>query len=275
MSIKTMLFGPLGKMLPVPYPEADMNWDQGRDTETTTLLSGGRHVYTAPTPFRSYKLQYKGGTADLQNLVDIYNGVYGKGPYYLLDFNYTAGNLLPTRWASSYMLAYVAGSWCNPTVSSSSAALAGLVTTFSNLGQFPAAGISQIVATVPGQPAYLHLWGTRTSTASVQTSVLNASTGVWSTPVDRVPSGSPSEVEIISAADGIANTYSAIKLQLNCPANSTLTLDHINLSTMSGENTRKPGMGVGAVSFTSVLGGSIVTKRFDRIGLSIDLVEVE
>ena len=275
MTVKTMLFGPIGKMLPIPYPEADMAWDTGRDAETTTLLSGGRHVYNAPTPFRSYKLQYKGGTADLQNLVDIYNGVYGKGPYYLLDFNYTAGNLLPTRWASSYMLAYVAGSWCSPTVSAGSGALAGLVVTFTNITQFPAAGISQIVATVTGQPAYLHLWGTRTSMASVQTSVLNASTGIWSTPVDCVPSGSPSEVEIISAADGIANTYSAIKLQLNVPTNSTLTLDHINLSTVIGENTRKPGLGVGAVSFTSVLGGSIVTKRFDRIGLSIDLVEVE
>jgi hypothetical protein len=275
MTVKTMLFGPIGKMLPIPYPEADMAWDTGRDAETTTLLSGGRHVYNAPTPFRNYKLQYKGGTADLQNLVDIYNGVYGKGPYYLNDFNYTAGNLLPTRWASSYMLAYVAGSWCSPTVSAGSGALAGLVVTFTNITQFPAAGISQIVATVPGQPAYLHLWGTATGTGAVTVSLLTAATGVWTTPVSYTPGSAPAEMTIISAADGIANTYSAIKLQLNVPANSTLTLDHINLSTVSGENIRKPGLGVGAVSFTSVLGGSIVTKRFDRIGLSIDLVEVE
>ena len=275
MTVKTMLFGPIGKMLPIPYPEADMAWDTGRDAETTTLLSGGRHVYNAPTPFRTYKLQYKGGTADLQNLVDIYNGVYGKGPYYLNDFNYTAGNLLPTRWASAYMLAYVAGSWCSPAVSAGSGALAGLTVTFTNITQFPAAGISQIVATVPGQPAYLHLWGTATGTGAVTVSLLNATTGVWTTPVSYTPGSTPAEMTIISAADGIANTYSAIKLQLNVPTNSTLTLDHINLSTVSGENIRKPGLGVGAVSFTSVLGGSIVTKRFDRIGLSIDLVEVE
>jgi hypothetical protein len=275
MTVKTMLFGPLGRMKAIPYPEADMGWDFNRDTEETTLLSGGRHVYEAPTPFKKYKLQYKGGTADLQNLVDIYSGVYGKGPYYMLDFNYTAGNLLPTRWASAYMLGYVAGSWCVPVVSASATALAGEAVTFANLGQFPAAGISQIVATVPGQPAYLHLWGTRTGTASVQTSVLNASTGVWSSPVDRVPSATPSQVEIISPADGTANTFSAIKLQLNCPDSSTLTLDHINLSTVTGESTRKPGLGVGAVSFTSYLSGNIVTKRFDRIGLSLDIVEVE
>lgn len=275
MTVKTMLFGPLGRMQPIPYPEADMSWDTDRDTEETTLLSGGRHVYEAPTPFRRYKLQYKGGTADLQPLVDIYNGVYGKGPYYLLDFNYSAGNLLPTRWASAYMLGYVAGSWCVPVVGISATALSGQDVTFSNLGQFPAAGISQIIATAPGQPAYLHPWGTRTGTASVQSSVLNASTGVWSTPVARVPSTTPSEVEIISAADGIANTFSAIKLQLNCPSGSTLSLDHINLSTVTGASTRKPGLGVGAVSFTSYLSGNIVTKRFDRIGLSLDVVEVE
>jgi hypothetical protein len=275
MTTQTMLFGPLGRMKAIPYPEADMGWDFRRDTEETTLLSGGRHVYTAPTPFKGYKLQYKGGTAGLQNLVDIYNGVYGPGPYYLLDFNYTAGNLLPTRWASSYMLGFVAGSWCVPVVDGSATALAGQDVTFSNLGQFPALGISQIVATVPGQPAYLHLWGTRTGTASVQTSLLNASTGVWTTPVDRVPSATPSQIEIVSAAAGIANTYSAIKLQLNCPSGSTLSLDHINLSTVSGESTRKPGLGVGAVSFTTNLSGNIVTKRFDRIGLSLDLVEVE
>lgn len=275
MTTKTMLFGPIGRMLPIPYPESEMGWDFNRDVEETALLSGGRHVYEAPVPFKRYKLQYKGGTAGLQNLVDLYNGVYGKGPYYLLDFNYTAGNLLPTRWASAYLLGWVAGSWCAPVWGLSPAALSGEQVTFTNLGQFPAEGISQTLATVPGQPAYLHLWGSRTGTASVQTSLLNASTGVWTAPVNHVPSATPGQSVVISAAEGTANTYSAIKLTLVCPSGSALTLDHINLSTVSGESTRKPGLGVGAVSFTSSLGGNIVTKRFDRIGLSLDLVEVE
>jgi hypothetical protein len=53
-----------------------------------------------------------------------------------------------------------------------------------------------------------------------------------------------------------------------------LTLDHLNLTTAT-EPVRKPGIGVGAVSFTGSLSGNIETKRFDRIGLSLDLVEVE
>lgn len=274
MSTKTMLFGPLGRMLPIPYPEAEMGWDFNRDVEETALVSGGRHVYEAPTPFRRYRLQYKGGTAGLQNLVDLYNGVYGKGPYYLLDFNFTAGNILPTRWASAYMLGYVAGSWCAPFWGLSPAALAGQQVTFTNVGLFPSNGISQVVATVPGQPAYLRLWGARTGTAVVQSSVLDAATGVWSDPINHVPSALPGQSVIISAADGAANLYSAIRLQLVCPVGSSLTLDHINLTTAT-ESDRKPGLGVGAVSFTNSLGGNIVTKRFDRIGLSLDLVEVE
>ena len=269
----TMLFGPLGRMQPIPYPESGMGWDSTRDNEVTNLLSGGRHVYEAPTPFKSYKLQYKGGTAGLQNLVDIYNGVYGKGPYYALDFNFTDGNLLPTRWASSYMLGHVAGSWCSPEVGPSATALAGEQVTFTNVGQFPASGISQIVATVPGQPAYLHLWGARTGSGAVEVSLLQASNGLWTTPVACVPGATPSQVEVIAPSEG--DDYSAIRLQLVCPVGSSLTLDHINLSTVSGENTRKPGLGVGGLSFVSSLAGNIVTKRFDRIGLSLDLVEVE
>jgi hypothetical protein len=271
----TMLFGPLGHMLPIPYPQSGMGWDHGRNSEETALLSGGRHIYTAPTPFRRYKLSYSGGTAGLQNIVDIYNGVYGKGPFYLLDINFTSGNQLPTRWASAYMLRHVAGAWCAPVANESTVALAGETVMFSNSGLFPAIGISQILPTVPGQPAYLRIWGTRTGTASVRVSLRNASTGVWGAATDVVPSATPSATEVISAAAGTAGTYDAIKLELYCPEGSTLTLDHLNLTSGSGDSTRVPGLGIGAVKFSSDLGGTIITKRFDRIGLSVDLLEIE
>jgi hypothetical protein len=276
MTEKTMLLGPLDHMLAVPWPQTGMNWNQTRDAETTELLSGGRHVYTAPTPFRSYSLNYKGGTAGLQNIVDLYTGVYGPGPFYLTEFNYSAGNILPTRWATAYMLGYVAGSWGNPTVQNATAALAGKAVTFSNTqGQYPEAGISQIIACVPDTPAYLHLWGTRTGTASVRISLRAKATGIWTAPVNYVPSAAPGQSVLISAADGTANTYSAMKLELFVPSSSSLTLDHINITGISGNNVRLPGLGVGAVKFSSDLSGTIQTKRFDRIGLSLDIVEVE
>jgi hypothetical protein len=269
-----MLFGPLGRMQAIPYPEAGMGWDFNRGIEETELLDGGMHVYEAPTTYKRYKLQYKGGTAGLQPLVDIYNGVYGKGPYYLVDFNFTAGNFLPARWASAYQLKHIVGGWCAPLLAPSATALAGEAVTFTNLGQFAAEGESLVVAAIPGQPAYLRLWGSRTGAGAVTVSLLEAATGQWTTPVSCVPGATPGQVVVISAAEGAANTYSAIRLQLVCPTGSTLTLDHLNLTTAT-EPVRKPGIGVGAVSFTGSLSGNIETKRFDRIGLSLDLVEVE
>jgi len=274
MTDKTMLFGPLGRMQAIPYPEAGMGWDFNRGIEETELLDGGMHVYEAPNTYKRYKLQYKGGTPDLQNLMDIYNGVYGEGPYYLLDFNYTEGNLLPTRWASAYQLKHVVGAWASPLLTTAPEALAGKAVTFTNVGQFSELGESIILPTVPGQPAYLRLWGSRTGAAAVKVSLLAAASGQWTEPVACVPGENPGQVVLISAAEGAVNAYSAIRLQLVCPTGASLTLDHINLTTAT-EPARKPGLGVGAVSFTSSLSGNIATKRFDRIGLSLDLVEVE
>jgi hypothetical protein len=270
--VNTILFGTLTHMLPIPYPKSGVSWDQVRDAEETALISGGRHVYRAPTPFRRYSLSYAGNTPGLQNLIDFYNGVYGEGPFYVLDFNYAAGNLLPTRWASAYMLRHVAESWCAPVAVSSTSALAGESVRFSNDGLFPEKGISQIVPAVQDGPMYLKVWGSRTGGAMVRVSKLETETGDWIDVEDYVPTGNPSVLEVISAAE--AGLYSAVKLELYCGSGSSLTLDHFNLTTQA-TGGRAAGKGVGAVQFGNDLAGSIVSKRYDRIGLSLDIIEVE
>lgn len=270
-----MLFGTLDHMQPIPYPESGMGWDFARDTEETALLSGGRHVYEAPTPYKKFSLTYKGGTAGLQHIIDTYTGVYGRGPYYALDFNYAGGNQLPTRWASAYMLKEIAGGWCAPLVAPAPNALAGEAVTFTNLGLFPELGESLILPCVPESPTYLRIWGSRTGTAAVQVSLRNASTGEWGSSTEYVPTSSATEAVIISPEDGIAGTYNAIKLRLRVPAGGTLTLDHFNLMDTPGVIPQKPGLGVGGMKFTTALSGNIQTKAFDRIGLALDLVEVE
>lgn len=271
----TMLFGTLDHMQPIPYPESGMGWDHTRDTEETALLSGGRHVYEAPTPYKKFSLQYKGGTVGLQHIIDTYTGVYGRGPYYAVDFNFAGGNQLPTRWASAYMLKQIVGGWCSPLLVTSTAALAGEKVIFTNLGQFTDLGESLILPCVPEKETTLRIWGDRTGTAAVRVYLRNASTGIWGAGTDIVPSATPSETVIISEATAIAGTYNAIKLQLYVPSGSTLTLDHLNLMDSSGVSTRKPGLGVGGMKFVTSLTGNIQTKAFDRIGLALDLVEVE
>lgn len=271
----TVLFGTLAHMQPIPYPEAGMGWDHIRDTEETALLSGGRHVYEAPTPYKKVSLQYKGGTAGLQHIIDTYTGVYGRGPYYALDFNYAGGNQLPTRWASAYMLKEIVGGWCAPLLAPSAPALAGEAVTFTNLGQFTELGESLILPCVPGKATYLRIWGSRTGAAAVVVYLRDSSTGAWTAGTDIVPSATPADAVIISAADAIAGKYNAIKFQLRVPSGTTLTLDHLNLIDAAGVGTRKPGLGVGAMKFVTSLTGNIQTKAFDRIGLALDLVEVE
>lgn len=270
--MNTILFGTLTNMLPIPYPKSGVQWDQVRDSEETALVSGGRHVYRAPTPFRKYNLSYAGTTVGLQNLIDFYNGVYGDGPFYVLDYNYAAGNLLPTRWASAYMLRHVAESWCAPVEIVSTSALAGKSVLFSNVGLFPENGISEVLAVPQDKPLYFKAWGSRTGNAVVRVSKLVTATGAWTAVADYVPTSTPADAEVVSVGD--AGLYSAVKLQLICGNGSSLTLDHLTLSTQA-DSARVPGKGVGAVQFGGDLAGSIVSKRYDRIGLSLDIIEVE
>lgn len=264
---QTMLFGPLGNLLEVPYPQTGMDWSHGVDAEETQLVSGGRHVYRAPTPYRSYHVEYKAGTPGLRNLIDIYSGVYGPGPFYLHDFNWTGGNLLPTRWASGHMLAAVAGNWCLPQTVASTLSLSGLAATFTNTGMFPASGPTQTVLALDGVPLHLRMWGSATGGAVIKTERFAA--GAWTDVADFTPSASPSALQL---SDGTAD---AVRLRLHVPSGGTLTVAHANLTESATGTAKLPGLGIGAVSCTSVLSGTINTKAFDRIGLSLDLVETE
>lgn len=263
--MKTMLFGPIGRMQAIPYPESGMGWEFGADTEVTDLLSGGRHIYEAPTPFKSFGMQWKNGTANLQPIVDIFNKVYGPGPYYLTDPNFKSGNVLPARWASSYLLRHIVNGWCAPKAVASSTALAGEAVVFTNLGQFTDAGETLIVPAVPDEPFRLKVWGARTGIGSVR--VYEQDGLDWELVATAIPVEGGSEEIVVNST--------AVKLALFCPNGSTLTLDHINLNVGAGITDRKPGIGVGAVKFTSNLSGNIQTKAFDRIGLSLDLTEIE
>lgn len=263
MSAKTMLMGPLGNLLPVPYPQYGMDWGHSMDAEVTELVSGGRHSYRKPTPFRTYKCSWKGGTPDLRNLIDLYTGVYGPGPFYLLDFNFTSGNRLPTRWASGYMLRAVAGAWCDSAVVTQAGALSGTASRFSNTGRFPSAGPSE-TALAAGSALHLRVWGSASGGAVLKVSTLSGST--WTAQPDVAPAASPSDVAL-PACD-------AVKLSLWVPSGGALTVDHINL-TEAADPVRRQGLGVGAIQLQSTLSGQILSKAFDRIGVALDIIEIE
>lgn len=262
---KTFLLGTMEHMLPVPYPESGMDWNIEGTFEKTDLLSGGQHIYTSPTTYRTYSLSWKGKTPGLQNLIDLYTGLYGKGPFYLQDFNYAGGNILPARWASTYQLRFVTD-WCTPRNTPSTVALSGQAATFTNRGAYPVLGELLELPAVPGRDLYFKAWGS--GTGGIRISKKDSTTGAWGNIVDYSPSATPTELPIAMTG------YSAIRLELMCSSGENLTLDHINLSTDVGADMQ-PGLGVGKVMFSNTLGGNITSTVIDRIGLAFDLVEIE
>lgn len=259
-----MLLGPLGNLLDVPWPETGMDWNYGHDTEVTELVSGGRSVYRAPTPYRTYKMNWKGGTPGLSNLIDIFSGVYGRGPFYLLDPNWRDDtNLLPTRWATSSMLHAVAGSWCQP-LEVAGAGLDGLAASFANPGVFPEIGPRQTLVVPAGVPLSVAAWGTATGGAGITLERMSDA-GAWESLPDLAPNGTP--VALVPSTG-----YQAVRLGLRVPAGGSLTIAHASVAQAPGKT---PGRGVGAVSFTSDLSGNIVSRTFDRIGLALDMTEIE
>ena len=264
--MSAMKLGPLGNFLDVPWPESGMNWNMARASEVTDLVSGGKHVYTAPTPYRTYKMSWKGGTSGLSDLVDVVTGVYGRGPFYLLDPNYRdTDNLLPTRWATSSMLHAVAGSWCQP-LEVDGDGLDGLAASFANAGVFPDLGVKQTLAVPAGVPLSVSVWGSASGGAGVTLERLNTA-GTWEALPDYTPSSIPAAVALVPATG-----YQAVRLGLRVPAGGALTVAHASVAQTP---TKTPGRGVGAVCFTSDLSGNILSRTFDRIGLALDMTEIE
>jgi hypothetical protein len=269
---KTMLFGPLGRMVAIPYPESGMAFDSTLDLSEDKLLSGGLSVYRPSTTYKRFSMTWQGGASGLQPLIDMHAGAYGNGPFYLTDPMAAKSNLLPTRWASSWQLATVANGWGAPVVSNQTNTPEGQQVTFS-----PDNGKAPNIAfpLIPGQPIYLKAWGSRTGTGAISVYGLRKSDLTWVQLADCVPTLTNEAATQFMADDSV---YSAIKLTLYCPSSSTLVLQHIDLySTPYSFPTTgfRMGRGVGALQFTGNMAGKLTGLLVDRIGLTVDLKEVQ
>ena len=179
---KTMLFGPIGAQVEVPWPQSGMGSDVNLYTETTQLLSGEQAVYRSPVSYRTYNMSWKGTGMKLQPIVDVYSGVYGNGPYYITDSlaGVQGTNLLPAKWAASHLLAHVCNGWSDPAVTTQTLTPEGKQVTFTGSAdytdEFPNPAV---VPVIPGQPLYSKVWGSRTGSAGVRVYRFKRSTGVW------------------------------------------------------------------------------------------------
>jgi len=258
------------------------------DNEVTELVSGGRSVYRAPTAFKTFNMSWKSGSAGLAFLIDVYNGQFGTGPFYLTDPSAGQSNVLPARWSNCWQLAYQTNGWCKPVVTPWPASQvpspyqyrSNRRVTFRQApvgSQVPVEGVLKTRhIRVPGKAYRLAACGTATGGAGIRVRGYNASTDSWTLLTTFVTFTGVSS-EIISAAN---TTYSMIELDLYMPLGSTLmlygmTLGSVDYQTLYPGDWMPVGQGVGAVQFTSTSDGNLVSSVIDRIGLSLDFTEVQ
>lgn len=241
MVAKTMLIGPIGKQVAIPWPESGMGMDHNLVTETTALLSGEQSVWSSPVSYRTYNMSWKGGAAGLQPLVDVYTGRYGKGPFYISDpvAALQGSNLLPAKWAATHLLSEVCNGWNNPVVSPQTIDAGGFTNTpeglqvkFTSDADYPVEFPRPIVVPViPGQPMWLKIWGNYSGTAGVNVYRYFRSVGGWTLQQNYKPTytnDAPSSV--CSQAQADAGDLLAIKLVPVVTAGNSLTLQHIDLA---------------------------------------------
>lgn len=308
-----MLFGPIGRQVEIPWPQSGMGADNNLTTETTELLSGEQSVYRAPVTYKSFNMSWKGSSYRLQGIIDAHSGVYGNGPFYITDpIGASQGtNLLPAKWAACHLLSHIVNGWCSPVVTAQNSTPERRQVKFTGNPDDPDyCPQSIVVPVVPGQPLYFKVWGSRTGTASVAYQRYTASTDTWSASTSYVPTlTNDAPINLVTQAEADAGDIQAVKIRLFVPGTDSLTLQHIDLATndyrlytpddfdvawdpdLFPATSLYPGMtlypseagqtvmfrsgrGTGPVQFTGNVGGKIDSVTIDRIGLSIDLCEV-
>lgn len=316
MANKSMMFGPIGRQVEVPWPLSGMGSDVNLMTETTTLLSGEQAVYRAPVSYRTYNMSWRSTSTQLQPFIDVYSGVYGVGPYYITDPVAAAqgDNLLPAKWAASHLLAHVCNGWGDPTFTAQTTTPEGLQVTFTGSSDYPDDFPNPIVVpVVPGQPLLLSAWGFYSGFAGISVYRYYKSTGEWTLFQSYKPTNTAdAPLQVVSKTQSEAGDIVAVKLVPHVPTGEYLKLRHMDLavndyrdytpylygrgpglqpafdlrpgmvlfpsSTRSedaGTGTMfRSGKGIGPVQFTGNIGGKLDSAVVDRIGLSVDLCEV-
>lgn len=283
----SIYFGLPGNIRNIPAPESGMGFENGNDAEVTALVSGGRSVYRAPLTFKTHALSWRTWLGSLQHVIDLYNGNWGSGPFYFTDPTADELNALPARWSNGWQLAYQANGWCKPYVTNVVIQTEDPSRYFTDRQAIFTQAASGTPATsgvlktriirVPGKAYYLAIDATLSGTAGAGFIVRgwNDTTAVWDT-ITTVTTLDGSSVLLIPANN---TDYSMLELDLKMPVGSRLSLRGLSLGTQdhvaAGAPSIPVGQGVGPVQFSGNFGGTLDSKVIARIGMSIDLTEVQ
>lgn len=273
-----MSIGFPGMVAKIPQPSSGMGFANDSDTEVTELQNGARHVFNAPVSYKTFNMSWRAKTPSLQPLLDLYNKRYGNREFYISDPAMTEGNMLPPRWAYGYQLAHIMGGVGQPYIDKNFVVPKAV---FNDKGDWNFIIPSIKVMVAEGMDHFFKVWGTRTGSAGFQ--VHGHKSGMpdietnWVLLTTFVPTTTDNApTNVVPKAS--TTTYDFIRIRPIVPTGGSMTVEHLYLGTSdyrSFENPRQPGQGVGAMRFTATLDGELVSQRMQRVGLSVDMTEVE
>lgn len=261
-----------GLTFELPAPSTGMNFGNNSDIEVTELDSGGRFVYSKATTYKTFNMSWRSVTPSMQPLLDMYNKRYGNQPFYLQDMRGGEGNILPARWAYCYQLAPLFGAMGSPQITTG--APPNIIFSGNRYLSIYAPTTAHML--FEGKNHYLAAFGSRTGTNSVKYRLHNKTSG-WGDWINVAPKTVGAAPDLVcSKVDSQAHDF--IEIGLNLTTSGTLILRHMDFSTTdyrSSESPLRHSEGVGDLKFTNTLEGELVMLRAQKIGLSVDMTEVE
>lgn len=262
-----MKIGYPGNTFEIPAPSSGMGFSNNSDTETLELDTGGRFVVDKSTTYKSFNMSWRSTSPKLQPLIDIYNKRYGTDPFYVQDLNGGEGNILPARWAYARQLSAIHGAVGDSVFSGVSASFTS--------SRFASQAPTVTVPLFEGKPMYLAvLYRLVRSEVPVQYRLYD---------FDGIPTGwlnarytVTGEAPLVVCTREQSQIYEFIELRVNVAAKPVIT--HMDLSTSdyrSYEESYRSAVGQGGLKFTNTLDGDLTMLRAQRIGLSVDMTEVQ
>ena len=264
-----MKIGYPGLMFDIPAPSSGMGFANNSDTETLELDTGGRFVADKPTTYKSFNMSWRSTTPKLQPLIDMYNKRYGARPFYIQDMNGGEGNILPPRWAYASHLAAIHGAI-------GGAVYFGSWALFKD-AKFAGSQPTLLVPTFLGKPLYLavfHPTNVVHTRPPVQYRVLD-DLGDWGAWTD-VPYTTLGNAPTTILTRMQSQNAQFVELRVNIGGD--IAIAGMDLSTSdyrSWGETARSAEGVGACKFTNTLDGDLTMLKAKRIGLSVDITEVQ
>jgi hypothetical protein len=258
-----MCTGPQGAW--VPCPTSPLTRTKVGNKVETLLMNGGTYVNDVGGNHLKFEMGWLGTIPDLQPIKDMYDGIYGPGPFYFIDPTNQL-NALPPHWAAPSL----SGTQQWPTLVKGVVPVYGTTTissiytppplqatyTFNN--PVPVFDTSTPRLTLPIPPTQnlnFRVWGQRTGTAVIRANTYNRASGALSTTdIAPLPTG------ITASFSGA--TYSHVELWLTKTTTtaSALVLGAM-LATVSTSTTTASvwsgGQGHTGVKFQSELSESV------------------